>query len=1146
MSSISWERIQQLFHQALEYPPEARAAFVDGACGGEPALAGEVAALLAAHARTGDLTSLPSAWLGAMGAPEASRFTPGERIADRYEIRRLLGVGGMGEVYEAWDSGLSIVVALKTLRIAIDSDEAHRRLKMEGFLARSVWHPNICRLYDLGRHDSEGGATWFLTMERLDGVTLSSRLRDVKRLPLGAAQRFAEQLAAALGAAHGAGVVHRDFKPGNVILVNRDGEEQAVVTDFGIARSALEVDGAHGGNGPVVGTLAYMAPEQLRGDGVGPATDIYALGTVLYEMVTGTLPFPGDSAVAMARDRLAEEAPSPRSVVPQLDERWEAVILRCLAREPKRRFRRAEEVADALAGRAVVEAVEGVELTTRAQHALPLEPDNFVGREEEIQELDRNLAGSRLVTLLGAGGIGKTRLAVRYGWQSLSEWPGGVWLCDLTEARDANSVASSVARSLAIPLKGDDPVGQLGHAINGRGRCLLILDNFEQVVGHAAATVGRWLELAGEARFLVTSRERLALHGQERVQAVEPLSDETAMELFETRAHWLRPGLELAGSEADAAREIVRLVDNMPLAIELAAGRMRVMSAAEIVAQMRKRFQLLTGGRGSRHETLEATIDGSWELLSPWERLACAQCSVFEGGFALDAAEAVLDVNTWPKGTGPVDVLQSLVDKSLLRTWTAITGPNAWTPEARFGMYVSLQEFAHARLRENGAIAGGRGLSAERDVQERHGKWYARYGSTESIDALNRHGGVDRLRKLERERQNLTVACRRAMERGDGVMAAATYRASSEVFMSQGPYATAVELGREVVQKAELGNQEKAQLLLTLARAERLDGSLRDAVARSEEALVLARKAADRSLEATIIGWFGVLNYDQGAREKTCALCEEALSLQHGVGDRRQEGVIRSTLGLALRDQGKLEEAAANYEAALAIHRELGDRRYEGIVLGFLAGLHRVQGRHSEALAESHEALAIHREVGNRTREGHLLGSLGDRYLEMGQIEKARAHWEASLVIARDVGDRRSEGMLLLKLADLHYDQGSVEAALSYKETAVAIHRAFGTREMEAIALGDLGKLLGREGRVHEAREALTVGEAILRELQCVFHLANLLCVRGELELESGDHAAARAALGEVEAIARQTGSGPESELGRMLDHLRQAITAKG
>ncbi|HWN81248.1 MAG TPA: protein kinase, partial [Candidatus Udaeobacter sp.] len=661
MSSELWQRIQHLFEQARAQPAVARKAFVESACGGNLQLRDEVLSLLAVLEQGGEVEELPGAWLDSMAELQAARFAAGESVAGRYLIRQLLGRGGMGEVYEAWDEELSIAVALKTLHIQA-GNEALRRLKREGLLARSVSHPNVCRVYDLGTHGEGKAAAWFLTMELLRGDTLEERLR-AGTFSRAVALPLAQQMAAGLGAAHQAGVVHRDFKPGNVMLATGDAGEQAVITDFGIAgasEAATEADRER----QRFGTPAYMAPEQLRGEPAGPEADIYALGVVLYEMVTGRLPFTGDSAAELAKRQLEEDVPSPRSIVPELDEIWESVILRCLDRDPRRRFGFADDVAIALAGQAPALQAGSLDSLPRARRTLPVERDTFVGRHSEIVELRRHLAGdARVLTLVGAGGMGKTRLAARYGWQSVGDWPGGVWFCDLMEARSLDGIASAMAGSLGVELGRADPIEQLGHAVAGRGACLIILDNFEQIVELAAETVGRWVEMAPQARFLVTSRERLGLGERERTQGIEPLSLEQSLELFEARARWLRPGLRLAGAEIESAREIVRLVDGMPLAIELAAARMRVMSAAQIATQMQKRFQLLTGGRSARHETLAVAIDSSWELLSPWERAAWAQCAVFEGGFTLEAAEGVLDLSIWPGAPWVVDVMQSLLER---------------------------------------------------------------------------------------------------------------------------------------------------------------------------------------------------------------------------------------------------------------------------------------------------------------------------------------------------------------------------------------------------------------------------------------------------------------------------------------------------
>jgi predicted ATPase/Tfp pilus assembly protein PilF len=1080
------------------------------------------------------LQELPTAWLETLAQPPDPRFNPGEQVAGRYRVEQLLGRGGMGDVYEAWDEELEIPVALKALHLT-GTDKALQRLKLESLLARSVSHPNVCRVYDLSRHDDGGSITWFLTMEMLRGDTLADRLRAQGRFSLETALPLAQQMAAALGAAHLAGVVHRDFKPSNVMLVGEGGREHAVVTDFGIARAdAAAVQTLAQGDEPqLAGTPAYMAPEQLRGGEVGPLADIYALGLVLYEMVTARLPFAGSSVIETARRRLEEEAPSPRTFIPELDERWEAVVLRCLAREPSQRFQRAEQVSEALlGGRSLLPEVETPESTSQELHTLPPERDFFVGREIAIEELKGRLSGpAHLVTLLGAGGMGKTRLAVRYAWQDRGAWPGGVWFCDLTEARDVSGIASATARPLGVQLGRSDPIALLGHAIAGRGRCLMILDNFEQVADHAQATVGRWMERAKEARFLVTSRERLGLD-EEEVQGVEPLSIEQGTRLFEARAQWLRPGLELVGSEAEFVREIVRLVDGMPLAIELAAARMRAMSAAQIATQMRKPFQLLTGGRGIRHATLEAAIDGSWDMLSEWEKAAWAQCAVFEGGFTLEAAEAVVDLTAWPEVMWVVDVIQSLVDKSLLHTSVPAMAPGRGLIEARFGMYVSLQEYARAKLRERAEAAG---------AEERHGAWYGHLGTEEALQMLDRQG-VARWWQLERELDNLAAACRSAVRRGDGRTVASTYAALWRVLVIRGPFSRAVELGQQALRDAQYERQEALNIVRTLGQAESFSGRMEEAHTHLAAALVSARELGDRRMESIVLWHLGVMYSLQSRSEEARDYLEMALSLARASGNRDGEGSTHNNLGVVYRDLGRKEEARAHFEAALSIVRALGNRRVEGTVLGNLGLLDHDRGSLEEARNHYEAALAIHREVGNRRFEGNILGNLGSLDITQGRMEDADAHLNAALAIHRDMGDRRSEGIALTNLGSWHTAKEQLAEGLADYEAALAIHRELGNQRFEVEVLINLADLLRQQNRTVEAWEALNKGESILRQLDGPVERCKILCIRAELEHEGGNAAAARTTLDAIEALAMQIGHGPDSDLGRMVAHIRHKL----
>jgi len=283
------------------------------------------------------------------GSPERadspSMFLVGELVDDRFRLVRLLAQGGMGEVYEAFDETLDKPIALKTLRQRITNDPASRdRFKREILIAHRVTHPSVCRTFDAGVADGIP----YLTMELLRGETLAERLARTGRMTTADALPIIEQVAAGLSAAHQAGIVHRDFKGANVLLVETSaGGSRAVVSDFGIAR--VQGDAAVNATSGLLGSPAYMAPEQVEGRAVGPAADIYALGVVLYEMVTGELPFVGATPIVTAMKRLTDSPRPPRALAADLPPHWDAVILRCLERDPSRRFGDALDVTRALA-----------------------------------------------------------------------------------------------------------------------------------------------------------------------------------------------------------------------------------------------------------------------------------------------------------------------------------------------------------------------------------------------------------------------------------------------------------------------------------------------------------------------------------------------------------------------------------------------------------------------------------------------------------------------------------------------------------------------------------------------------------------------------------------------------------------------------
>jgi serine/threonine protein kinase len=364
VSPQRWSRVRELFDSAVDRLPSEVEDYLRSACGGDEELLGEVRRMLEQHRAAGFLDAPP------VRPPLA--FQPGDVAAGRYRILRKLGHGGMGQVYEAEDTELRERVALKTLLPDVAADSGMiARFKREIQLARKIGHPHVCRVFDLARHPADGSspnAALFLTMEFLEGETLAEYLNRESRIAPAEAMPLLAQMADALDAAHRTGIIHRDFKPANVMLV--PGERGAVVTDFGLART-VEVSGdtTATATGQLVGTIDYMAPELFTGAPATPAADVYALGLVAYRMVTGKLPFESESPLAGVVRRAGQAPPPARTLVPDLPPTWDRGLAIALDPDPVRRFGTCGEFVGALRGGAASVTVK-LPVMTRGRWAM--------------------------------------------------------------------------------------------------------------------------------------------------------------------------------------------------------------------------------------------------------------------------------------------------------------------------------------------------------------------------------------------------------------------------------------------------------------------------------------------------------------------------------------------------------------------------------------------------------------------------------------------------------------------------------------------------------------------------------------------------------------------------------------------------------
>lgn len=722
---------------------------------------------------------------------------------------------------------------------------------------------------------------------------------------------------------------------------------------------------------------------------------------------------------------------------------------------------------------ALIEALRVSTSGPRRSPTLAPPASRFIGRAADLVALAAIFGeGGRLVTLWGPAGMGKTRLSLEVARAWADAHPGdAAWVSELAEARSLEAVCGVVSRAIRAPIAAAEDeaemIERIARVLASQGPALLVLDNLEQVVREAAPALDRWVREAPLVRFLVTSRERTRLPGEVSYE-LSPLAlpeedgaslDAEAAELFLDRARAAAP-LAATSSRApgigkgDGAKvaALVRALEGIPLAIELAAARYDVLGLDGLLARLPRRLELLAGGwRGvdARQATLRSAIEWSWDLLDEPERRALARCSVFRGGFTLEAADAVLA----EPGASALDLVQSLRDKSLLRASPAAAGP------VRFSLYEGVREFAAEKLAALGERA---------PAEERHAAHYLAAGEAAALE-IDRSGAIDALNRLADDAENLLAVATGSLDparisRGSVERAARALSAVDPVLSTRGPFGAHLDL-----------------LDRALAAGERL--------------------GMDPLLEAGTLAARGRARRLRGLGDAGLADLEQARARARDLGATRLEAGILVDLGVLHHDRRAMDRATTHYGEALALHRAIGDLRAEARVLGNLGALHHDERRFDEALRHYEEALAIAGSIGDLRLLGIISTNAGVFEQERGAPAHARRRFERAVGALDEFGDVRLLAITLGNLGMLHHEEGRLDDARACDERAVALLQEVGDRNSEALARGRLGAVLASLDRLDDAARALDRSERSLAHLGDELRLELVRLAWGFLEV---------------------------------------------
>jgi len=1033
MNREQFQQISKLYDAALELEPDQRAAFLNEACAGDEELRHEVESLLASEEQAGSFLAAPALEVAAKVLTAHQRPSlAGQQIA-HFQVLSLLGAGGMGEVYLAQDTRLGRKVALKLLPAEFTHGaDRVSRFEREAMAASALNHPNIITIYETGQEDS----LHYIVTEFIDGNTLRRQMTSTPMEPR-AALDVAIQVASALSAAHAAGIIHRDIKPENV-MVRPDGLVK--VLDFGLAKLAerrvvsTDTDAPTGAGsrtelGVVMGTITYMSPEQARGIEVDARTDIFSLGVMLYELMVGRAPFTGATGADVVAAILTADPPSLTQYSIKVPSELERIVRKALCKDREERYQVVKDLlldlrnlkeelefearlkqlnqpgasSDSpimVSGAQNGEAdVQNLDLAKSGQpHISGSRPNNLmaqrtplIGRDAEVARVEELLRKEelRLLTLTGPGGTGKTRLGLQVAADLIEEFESGVYFISLAPINDPSLIAPAIAQALGVKPKADRPfVDELKEYLYDK-EILLLLDNFEQIV-MAASFVADLLATCHQLKVLVTSRSPLHVRGEHEFPvpplaipdlnraSIEALAQYASVELFVERAKEVRRNFELTQENARTVGEICIRLDGLPLAIELAAARIKLLTPQAMLQRLESRLKLLTGGARdlpARQQTIRDTIAWSYDLLDEGEKRLFRQLSVFVSGCTLETAEAVCSGGDALK-IEVLDGIESLLDKNLLKQREQSDG------EFRFSMLETVREFGLEQLALSGETAA---------LRRQHATFFLSLAEKAEPE-LKGSEQTAWFKRLEREHTNLRAALHWAKETGESETGLRLSGALGHFWIVRGHLIEGQEWLEEFLARTENSDSlesMRAKALRGQGIIVRHQGNYSKATLLLEKSLTLYRELGDSWGIAISLVSLGNIIENLGDHERAAGLLEEGLKLLREEGDKWGIATALSNLGLIRYEQGNYQQAKVLSQESLDLRRGLKDERGMLIALANLGEVARHQGDYQQAKALFSEGLILNQKLGDKILIAHFLEC-------SAELASAQSQWERS------------------------------------------------------------------------------------------------------------------------------------------------------